>query len=67
MHIEILKLVDLMKTKGSKILQNVKTCWINMLSATKQVMSMYMPLIAKMVEDNASLWLQRLILNFFVM
>jgi hypothetical protein len=56
-----------MKTKGSKILQNVKTCWINMLSATKQVMSMYMPLIAKMVEDNASLWLQRLILNFFVM
>jgi len=41
-----------MKTKGSKILWNVKTLWISMFNTTKWVMSMYMPLVAKMVEDN---------------
>jgi hypothetical protein len=56
-----------MKTKGSKNLRNVKTLWISMLSVAKQIMSMYMPLIVKMVEDNASSWLPRLILNFFMM
>ncbi len=62
MHIEFFKLVDLMKTKGSKNLRNVKTCWVSMLSAAKQVMLIYMLLIAKMVEDNASLWLPTLTL-----
>jgi len=53
-HIEFLKLTDLMKTKGSKILWNVKTHWISMFSTTKWVMSMYMPLVAKMAENNPS-------------
>jgi hypothetical protein len=44
-----------MKPKGNKILENVKTYWTNMISPTKWVMSMYMPLLAKMVEDNSSL------------
>jgi len=48
-HLEFLKLVNMMKVKRSKILWNVQTCWVNMLNSTKQVMSMYMPLIAKMV------------------
>jgi len=58
-HIEFLKLTDLMKTKGSKILWNVKTRWINMLSTKKWVMSMYMPLVTKMVENNPSLMATR--------
>jgi hypothetical protein len=58
-HIEFLKLTDLMKTKGSKILWNVKTRWISMLSTTKWVMSMYMPLVAKMAENNPSLMAAR--------
>jgi len=41
-----------MKAKGSKILRNVRTHWINMLNPTKRVLSMYMPLVAKKVEDN---------------
>lgn len=44
-----------MKPKGNKILENVKTYWTNMISPTKWVMSMYMPLLAKMVEDNSFL------------
>ncbi len=58
-HIEFLKFVDLMKTKGNKILWNVKTCWINMLNMTKQVMSMYMPLVAKMAKDSPSFMVAR--------
>jgi hypothetical protein len=42
-----------MKAKGRIFLQNVKTRWITIFSLTKQVMSMYMPLIAKMAKDNA--------------
>jgi len=55
MQMEFLKLANLMKAKGSKILCNVKTCWINMLQLTKRAMAMYMPLVAKMVEDNPSI------------
>jgi hypothetical protein len=41
-----------MKTKGSKILQNVRTCWINMFNPTKWVLSMHMPLVANMAKDS---------------
>jgi hypothetical protein len=51
-HLEFLKLANLMKAKGNKILQNVKTCWINMFNPTKWVFLMYMPLVAKMAKDN---------------
>jgi hypothetical protein len=44
-----------MNAKGNKILKNVKTRWINMISPTKWVTSMYMSWLAKMVEDNSSL------------
>jgi hypothetical protein len=42
-----------MKAKGNFFLQNVKTRWITIFSLAKQVMFMYMPLIAKMAKDNA--------------
>jgi hypothetical protein len=54
-----LKLVNLMMVKRRKILQNVQTCWVNMFNSTKRIMSMYMPLIAKMVKDGPFSWLPR--------
>ncbi len=54
-HLKFLKLIELMKEKGKKILWNVTTCWINLLSPTKKVMTMYMTLLAKMVEDDPSI------------
>jgi hypothetical protein len=44
-----------MKAKGSKILRNIETHWINMFSLVKWMMSMYMLLVAKMVEGNPSI------------
>ncbi len=35
MHLEFLKLANLMKAKGNKILQNVRTHWISMLNLAK--------------------------------
>jgi hypothetical protein len=46
-HLEFLKLVGLMKVKGNKILQYVRTCCINLLSPTKWFLSMYIPLVCK--------------------
>jgi len=54
-HLKFLKLADLMRANGNKILWNVKTHWINMFNPAKQVMSMYMPLLAKMAENGPSL------------
>jgi hypothetical protein len=52
---DILSSPDLRKilqTKGDKILHNVKTHWINMLSPIKHVMSKYKTLMLKIVKDN---------------
>ena len=58
-HLEFVKLAELMQSKGLKILKNVKTRWISMLSLAVRVMSEYRPLIVKMsvnverpVEDD---------------
>jgi hypothetical protein len=42
------KLVDLLQTKGNKLLGNVKTHWISMLSPAKWVNLEFFPLIVKM-------------------
>jgi hypothetical protein len=44
-----------MKGKGKTILRNVKKLWISMLSPTKRVMPMYMPLLANMAKNNSSI------------
>jgi hypothetical protein len=44
-----------MKQKGKKILQIVRTHWIDMFNPTKKVISTYMPLLAKMTEDSPSI------------
>jgi hypothetical protein len=41
-----------MKTKRAKILKNVKTCWISMLSPAQCVMEKYKILFMKMALDD---------------
>jgi hypothetical protein len=53
-----------MKEKGHKFFENVKTYWTNMISPTKWVMSMYMPLLAKMAENNSSLLIAKVHFGF---
>lgn len=50
-HLEFQKLVKIMKI-CLKVLQNVKTRWINMLPPLKWVGKKYKTLITKMVVDN---------------
>ncbi len=41
-----------MKTKGNKILHNIKTQWISMLNTTKKMMTKYKTLLVKMAIDQ---------------
>ncbi len=50
-HLGFTKLVELMETKGAKILKNVKTGWIFMLSFVQCVMAMDKTLLVKMALD----------------
>jgi len=65
MYIEFFKLEELMKEKRKKILWNVETCWINMLSPTKKVMAVYTPLLAKMGKDTPSIMFAKMNFEFF--
>jgi hypothetical protein len=47
-HLEFTKLATIMETKGPKLLRNVKTKWISMLSLSKWVIAKYKTLLMKM-------------------
>jgi hypothetical protein len=47
-HLEFTKLATIMETKGPKLLRNVKTKWISMLSLTKWVITKNKTLLMKM-------------------
>ena len=49
--VELVKLIDIMETKGLKMLKCVKTRWIIMLSPCKRVFSEYRTLVVKMGLD----------------
>ncbi len=51
-HMEFTKLGEILETKGGKILHNMKTRWILMLSPTKCVLQEYKTFVVKMVDDN---------------
>jgi hypothetical protein len=51
-HLELQKLAELLESKGKKILQNVKTRWISMLSPLKRVLSEYRTLLVKMYSNQ---------------
>jgi hypothetical protein len=50
-HLELEKLSELLHLKSRKILNNVKTRWISMLSPLKRVLSEFRVLIMKMCTD----------------
>jgi uncharacterized membrane protein len=50
-HLEFTKLVEVMETKGAKILKNVKTCWIFMVFLVQCVMVEYRMLLMRMALD----------------
>jgi len=57
-HLELLeftKLAKIVETEGLKVLQNVKTRWINMLQHLKWVGKEYKVFIPKMATDNVNL------------
>lgn len=51
-HIEFIKLVDMMCSKGLKINKNVKTRWLSMISPLKRVMSKYRTFVHKLHKDK---------------
>jgi hypothetical protein len=51
-HLEFTKLAVVMETKGLKIIRNIKTRWLSMLSPLKRVISEYRTLVQKMQEDS---------------
>jgi hypothetical protein len=52
LHLELQKLVELLESKGRKILQNVKMRWISILSPLKRVLSKYRTFLVKMYSDH---------------
>jgi hypothetical protein len=50
-HLKLTKLVDIMETKGNKVLHNIKTQWISMLNLAKRMMVEYRTLLVKMAMD----------------
>ncbi len=53
-HLEFTKLAKIMETKGNKILCNMKTQWISMLSLVKIIVAKYITLLLKMAMDNST-------------
>jgi hypothetical protein len=51
--LEFQKLANLINTKNNKLLRNVKTYWISMLSPTKWIYVKYRFIIVKMYSENS--------------
>jgi hypothetical protein len=51
-HLEFTKFVEVMEMKGNKIVCNMKTRWILMLSPAKKVLVEYKTLLVKMAMDS---------------
>ncbi len=49
------KFGEIIKTKGLKILNNVKTHWISMLNPFKWMLQKYHALLSKMALDNPTI------------
>jgi CRISPR/Cas system-associated endonuclease Cas3-HD len=67
-HLENTKLVEVIESRGLKILRNIWTRWISMLAPFKRLLSEYDFLVIKMLNDVVLLIkLLPLISNFCVM
>jgi hypothetical protein len=54
-HLEFTKLVEIMETKGNKILCNIKTRWISIINPIKHVLSKYHIIIMKITLDSPTI------------
>jgi hypothetical protein len=50
--LEFGKLTKILDSKGNKLLKNIKTRWISMLSPCKRIFTKYTLLVVKMVEGS---------------
>jgi hypothetical protein len=50
-HLRFTKLINMMETKGPKILMNVKTQWISLLELLCNLKNIYVTFLAKMSKD----------------
>jgi hypothetical protein len=62
-HLEVIKLAKLLDCKSNKLLKNIKTWWILMLSPSKRVLNEYK--IVKMVQDFQPSTLQKWTMNCY--
>jgi hypothetical protein len=62
-HLEFQKLVIIIKTKGKKILTNVKMQWMFMLYPLKKIMSKYKPLLTIMQANQMSIQMAKVNVN----
>ena len=51
-HLEFVKLAKVMQSEGLKILKNIQTRWINMLSPAVRVINKYIVLLVEMSMDS---------------
>ena len=51
-HLEFVKLAELLNSRGNKILQNIKTRWLNMIGPAVKIMNEYMLFLVKMSKDT---------------
>ncbi len=64
-HLEFFKVVEIMETKGFKVLKNVQIRWISMLKPLKCILTKYKMLIVKTSQDDISVAQARLNIIFF--
>jgi hypothetical protein len=50
-HLEFVKLVELLDSKGNKILRNIKTRWLSMMEPVVTIMNKYRPLLVKLSKE----------------
>ena len=53
-HLEFVKLVELMETKGLKLLKNVKIRWVSLIEPLRRILQEYKVFLAKMKADSVS-------------
>lgn len=51
-RLEFVRLVELMETKGLKLLKNVKSCWVYTVEPLIQILQEYRVLLVKMKANN---------------
>lgn len=65
-HLELSRLSTLLETKGQKLVKNVKTQWMGILSCIERKLAEYKPLILQMSEDAPSVAAARQTLKLFL-